>query len=506
MTLRSILPLTLAGLPLLLTAQVGTLDPTFGTGGVVRADAGRSDVLRDITLQADGRIVGTGWAYDETSTDLLMARFTSDGAPDPTFSGDGHLILPTGAGFSGGEAVRVQPDGKIVVGGYTNNGSTNGFTVWRFNADGTPDNGFGTAGVFTDFSYTDGSFVTDLVLQPDGRILITGPGYDVNSAAVIERLTASGTLDATFNGTGRMQYPTAHPVPAQWTPNAMQLLGDGRIVVAGSTQANGEWDPFILRAAAVGQLDAAFNGNGVRVVDATQRSYVYDLFVRSDGRYVMTGETLFNGSYDVLFVQVDASGANSNFGGTNLWSVNNGANEYCRGAAMQADGRILAAGTSLPFGGGANAYLMRTVANGEGNDVSFGTGGWIIGDFGDWTYVEDMLVQPDGKVLLAGNSASGGAPYDMLLARYDVETTTAIGGTGTAERPVLYPQPNRGTFTVKDTHAGDRLVVRDVQGRTVHIQVASEGSTLVAVQVPAGVYSVDVVSRDARRTVRCVIE
>lgn len=505
MTLRSALPLAFAGLPLLLTAQVGALDPTFGTGGVVRADAGRSDILRDITLQADGRIVGTGWSYDETSTDLLVARFTSDGTPDPTFSGDGHLTLPTGAGFSGGEAVRVQPDGKIVVGGYTSNGSTNGFTVWRFNADGSPDNGFGTAGMFTDFFHTDGSFVTDLVLQPDGRILITGPGYDVNGAATIERLTAGGTLDATFNGTGRMQYPTAHPVPAQWTPNAMQLLGDGRIVVAGSTQANGEWDPFILRTTAAGQLDAAFNGNGVRVVDAAQRSYAYNLFVRSDGRYVMTGETLFNGAYDLLFVQVDAAGADSDFGTTGMWSVNNGANEYCRGAAMQADGRILAAGTSLPFGGGANAYLMRTVANGEGNDVSFGTGGWIIGDFGDWTYVEDMLVQPDGKVLLAGNTASGGAPYDMLLARYDISTTTGVDGPASGADLTLYPVPNSGAFTLAGTHAGERIVLHDMQGRTVHAQRADEGRTLLDLTLPAGVYTLDLLGNGTRHTLRTIV-
>lgn len=487
-----------------LQAQEGALDPTFGDAGVVLADAGRSDILRDITLQPDGRIVGAGWSYDETHTDLLVARFTSSGELDDTFGDGGVVVLPTGSSYSGAEAVSVLPGGKILVAGYSSSGANNGYTVWRFGVDGTLDATFGSSGTFTDFTHADGSYATDMEVLPDGRIVLTGPAYTGTSCAVgITRLTANGTLDATFGSGGRFEYP---PAPTTtWIPSALKLLADGRIVVAGSTALNGEPDPFLVRATAAGQPDATFNGTGARVIDLSNRGYGYNLFVRPDGRYVVTGETLFNSAYDVLFTQVDATGADSNFGGTNIWSANYGTNEYCRGTVVQADGKVLVAGSSMPFGGGANAYLMRTVANGEGIDVSFGTSGWAIGDFGDYTYTEAMLVQPDGKVLIAGNSASGGAPYDMMLARYLMEGTSGVDDPGAADAFALYPIPNDGRCILTGTRAGQRIIVRDLLGRVVHAQAAEQGTTRVAATLPAGTYTVELLGADLRRTLRFIV-
>jgi uncharacterized delta-60 repeat protein len=130
----------------------GTLDTTFGGDGGVE-----TSILTEVALQADGKIVATGYGS--------VLRYNADGTPDMTFGGDGAVT----ADFAT-RALTIQPDGKIVVAG----GSGDGFGIARYNSDGTGDSTFGSNGtVITNFA-GDVDLASGVVIQADGKIVAAG--------------------------------------------------------------------------------------------------------------------------------------------------------------------------------------------------------------------------------------------------------------------------------------------------------------------------------------------
>ncbi|MGW6260523.1 delta-60 repeat domain-containing protein, partial [Streptomyces sp. NPDC055085] len=120
-------------------AAPGDLDPTFGTNGKTIADLGGDDGTQAMVLQPDGKIITAGVANN--SADTAVARFTTTGALDPTFSGDGKSVIDLG-GFDQANAVVLQPDGKIITAGSRGTDTV----VARFTTTGALDPTFDTDG------------------------------------------------------------------------------------------------------------------------------------------------------------------------------------------------------------------------------------------------------------------------------------------------------------------------------------------------------------------------
>ncbi len=107
----------------------GSLDNTFGTGGKVTTDIGGSyDLVYDIAIQSDGKIIVTGDSYNG-NYDFALARYTSNGSLDLSFDGDGKVTTPIGGGNDYAYDIAIQSDGKIVVAGYSDNGSNDDFAL-----------------------------------------------------------------------------------------------------------------------------------------------------------------------------------------------------------------------------------------------------------------------------------------------------------------------------------------------------------------------------------------
>ncbi|MEO8589268.1 MAG: T9SS type A sorting domain-containing protein [Flavobacteriales bacterium] len=486
-----------------LTAQ--TLDPTFGTAGVALVDAGYSDVIRDITLQADGKIIAAGWSYDPTSTFMMLARFHPDGTLDNTFGTNGVRFNPVVAAASGAEAVLVQPDGKILVAGYHNNNVTNFICVWRFNENGTVDNGFGSSGHYIAFAIPGtASFATGMALQPDGKILVTGPAYNgASSGACVLRLTTTGALDTSFNTTGYRVLEN-YAGNESYLTNCIALQTNGKILAAGTFRtapgADVTNDALCIRLNSDGSFDTGFaNGTGVKVVEVpAYEEYLYAIALLPDGRIMMTGDGQSTGSanWNLLFERLEADGNTDPSLGTSaiLWNPLN-YQEYARGLNIQPDGKYLITGSAVDVGG-ATAFAARTSSSAMG-DIGFGSNGYLDADFGDWTYAEAALIQPDGKYLIAGNSASGGAPYDMMLARYDVGITMGLTDQDLVSNAIaLFPNPNEGHFTLRvGTSAIDHLAIIDAQGRILRSMHALQGDVpLDLSELPPGPYSVKAIA------------
>ena len=223
----------------------GTLDSTFGSGGLVITDFfGNQDEINDIAIQSDGRIVAAGFAFagaNPINNDFALARYNTDGTLDTTFDTDGRVNtnLVTSAQVSGltssldiANAIRIQSDGRIVVAGFTAiSGSTNetDMVVARYNTNGSLDTTLvpasGPSGSVSgtrrvNFNLASGDVARDLLIQPDGKYVLVGTS--VNSSGTVatvalarllnnDLLLPDGSLDNSFSGDGRFNKPASVP-------------------------------------------------------------------------------------------------------------------------------------------------------------------------------------------------------------------------------------------------------------------------------------------------------
>src|SRR5690606_33469170 len=145
----------------------GTLDPSFGAGGLAATAFGTRDARAlAVSLDDQGRVVLAGWARNSANRDVALVRYDASGAPDPTFGEGGQLRFGVGSGNDEATAVAHDDDGRIVFAGYAADGSTYDFLVGRRLASGAPDESFAGSGVVR-ISTTDGvEQANALVLQP----------------------------------------------------------------------------------------------------------------------------------------------------------------------------------------------------------------------------------------------------------------------------------------------------------------------------------------------------
>ncbi|GGJ38570.1 delta-60 repeat domain-containing protein [Deinococcus roseus] len=227
----------------------GVLDSTFGTGGKkVDVVSSGHDEIAAVALDANGKIVVAGYTTVAGSTDVVVARYNTDGTPDSTFGTAGKTVTSVVAGNDRASGLVIQSDGKIVVSGTAVNNTTDeDFVAVRYNANGTLDSTFGNAGTTT-VSFGAGTGVDQsnaLALQNDGKLLLvgrtkTGVGsYDL----ALARLNANGTLDNTYGKDGKVITSAA---PSSDTAQAVKVLGDNKIILTGSTFIDGKANDFVL--------------------------------------------------------------------------------------------------------------------------------------------------------------------------------------------------------------------------------------------------------------------
>jgi uncharacterized delta-60 repeat protein len=266
------------GLALARYAPDGTLDSSFGTEGVA---TGPDVAAHGVALQADGKIVVAGRLSDSA---FALVRYNADGALDTSFGQAGVTTGPPGEA----EALAIQPNGRIVVAGYgpdPERADRNDFTLARFNPDGTPDLGFGSGGVVrTRIGLTAGALA--VALQSDGRIVAAGgsnpdatPPY---RAMALARYLPNGTLDRTFGSEGIVSTPIA----AGFTGGSdLALQPDGRIVVTGSTDN----DFAVARYEADGSLDESFGTHGAETTQIGPMASAGAVGLQADGKIVLAG-------------------------------------------------------------------------------------------------------------------------------------------------------------------------------------------------------------------------
>jgi uncharacterized delta-60 repeat protein len=276
----------------------GTLDTSFGANGMGVLDFRNfSGSLADMAIQSDGKIVMVGDQTTDQSnyTEFFIARFTNNGIPDSTFVANGFNILDSNNfpnnRYNYGEAVLIQPDGKIVMSGnmMDNDGKAD-LSLARLNSDGSLDkSAFGTNGLGTvttlippDFQNSRGA----LALQADGKIIVGGT---TNGNLTVVRYNPNGVLDTTFGGTGIVNTDFG----SNEQTDDLVLQADGKIVVVGTTSSLGFLNDFLLvRYNTDGSLDSMFGANGKVISDfGNSADTALGIILQPDNKGIVAGSS-----------------------------------------------------------------------------------------------------------------------------------------------------------------------------------------------------------------------
>ncbi|HYR26817.1 MAG TPA: delta-60 repeat domain-containing protein [Thermoanaerobaculia bacterium] len=321
----------------------GSLDATFGSGGIVTTNIGGNNSAEGVALQADGKIVIAGATNIMGQDELALVRFNSDGSIDTTFGAGGFVAPGINLGANPARDLVIQPDGKIVVAGSSNdfvNGRT--FTVARFDASGGLDATFGSGGVFaTPYSApgVGGRTAEGVALQADGRIVVAGSGP--NGDFVLVRYNTDGSLDTTF-GIGGLTFTDISGNGLADFAHDVVIQPDGKIVAAGYTGSLAEGGPFaVARYNVDGSLDSTFGSGGITITPLVGDTRAYGMALGTGGTIVVAGkaQAILN------VVRYDSSGfLDPTFGGTGIVTTPVGSSSGAFAVALQSDGRVVAAG------------------------------------------------------------------------------------------------------------------------------------------------------------------
>jgi uncharacterized delta-60 repeat protein len=385
-------------------AAPGDLDPTFSIDGRATVRLGPdSQSINAAAAQPDGKVVGVGYSYDAISDSYAMAvvRLRADGTLDPSFSGDGKLLLHIGFGAIAWD-VAIQPDGRIVLVGAVSGRSGDGFELVRLNDDGSLDPTFGGAGkVFTDFGFE--SNAEALVLLPDGKILVAGTAGTPDSHQNVfglARYGPDGTIDRSFGRNGKVRTRMGSFDYAR----DVAVGPDGRIVVVGRTVRSGKGQVFAVAVyTPQGALDRSFNRNGIALTRMGVQGFAESVVVQSDGRIVVGGPTSVNGFGARALVRFDPDGSlDPTFGGGDgkvLTHVSPRAGGI-QDLTLSPEGAILAVGPSS-----AGMSILRYLPDGS-LDASFGRNGVATVE---GVYGEAISLAPSDRIVVAGPTLAGGS-------------------------------------------------------------------------------------------------
>jgi uncharacterized delta-60 repeat protein len=429
-------------------AAAGDLDPAFGTGGVVTVPFpnapfggfffGPTPVANAAVVQPDGRIILAGSVPSSNlsgtgGTDIAVVRLLPNGSLDPTFGVQGRMVIPLDLGGQNDDtarAVALQPDGGIVVAGSATTAS-NGldFIAVRLTPDGFPDATFGTAGV-VDLAFNSGgsAFNDDeanaVAIQPDGKIVLAGYSRFDFAAA---RLNADGTPDASFGTKGMTTIVISTGGFDTDAARAIALQPDGKIVLAGYSDGNGFQNDFAAtRLNPNGSVDATFGTKGRTLVGfdlgGSDDDQANGVALQSDGKIVLVGTVqvsfpgLGSNVSDIGVVRLNADGTpDLAFGtaGALVIGLNLGGNFTDEGKAVvvQPDDKIVVAGSAERSFTVSSFAAVRLNPDGSFDDT-FGTGGKTTVAFANTSFfgpapaANAVALQPDGNIVMAGNSST----------------------------------------------------------------------------------------------------
>lgn len=289
---------------------------------------------KDIAVQPDGKIIIVGFSQFYEGINLVIIRLNSDGSRDESFNNNGIVKMRVNNNSSYANAVSLQTDGKIIVGGYFKNGSTSQAIILRINPNGILDTTFGNQGITTITTGNNNDIIKDVAIQSDGKIVACGENALYGSKDFMTlRLNTDGSLDTTFNTTGIVftGFGTNED-----TASCLTMQSDGKILVGGYGQTtistNTSINYCIARYNTNGTLDTTFSSDGKTSLGYPNVSDMMNTILVSSGRIYLGGTSYVNttNKNDFCIVALTDSGSldTSYNGGQGVYRHNSGFDDY----------------------------------------------------------------------------------------------------------------------------------------------------------------------------------
>ncbi|MFH0757182.1 MAG: T9SS type A sorting domain-containing protein [Bacteroidota bacterium] len=402
----------------------GVLDHSFGLGGKVFAswDCGSNPADNDIKIQSDGKIVLGTSCHNGENTDFIVARYNIDGSPDLEFGENGQVISQFGSFDELCNTIAIQPDGKILAAGGIGvlpaGYSEYDFALARYHSDGTIDDSFGNYGFVSTHFMSRSSIAYDMAIQQDGKIVLAGEARDtLFTDFALARYHSDGSPDFSFGTEGVVRTALSETYDHA---RAVVLQADEKILVAGSAQ-NGLYNENIalVRYDTTGLLDGTFGTDGVVITDIGLE-YGHSIALQPDQKIILAGEYR-NTKWDFAALRYNVDGSlDQSFGVNGMISTSFGNGESSGMAvAIGNDGEIFVAGT---YNHGSPDYMDFALARLFSNLVPDYT--LLLASPGDGDTVH--LINPT----LAWNPVLGASSYNLQVSTSLDFGTTAIYESG----------------------------------------------------------------------------
>lgn len=396
----------------------GSIDNGFGGGGyqTIHLDIGFfDDEGNSLLILPDGSIVAGGDSEVSGTYDFIASKLHPDGTFDTFFGLNGiNSIVAldndcnTGAGF--------QPTRDRIILSGSNIDTTTFFLAALKNADGSLDLSFGSGGTTTidvsslEFGSHTNDFANALAIDSSERIIIagvTGTPSDLNDMAIV-RLEPNGPLDTTFGGNGIVT--TNFGLNRNESAMAVAIQSDGKIVAAGY-HYKGAYNNFaIARFNNDGSPDISFGTNGITSIDLGVNSVANAIAIQADGKIILAGYA----NDDFAIVRLMPNGTlDTSFDGDGILIHHLGGDDKAYAVAIQANGKILAAGIS------DNATAVTRYLPNGAIDATFGTGCVVMLSIGSATIsTSSMKIQPsDGRIVICWTCNTTSNAYEMYVIR-----------------------------------------------------------------------------------------
>jgi len=503
-------------------SQAGFLDSTFGTGGKVTTDFYQNGLNYGtcLAIQSDNKSLAGGYVYNGTDYDFALVRYNVNGTLDTSF-GNGGMVTTNVSNNDYANAIAIQSDGKILlaggVSGVTNNPNSFDFGIVRYNADGSLDPSFGYGGIvitniYTDqFSVKSSESISSIAIQADSKILASGCStYGGATSIYIARYDPSGFLDVTYGDTGLAGGYGVGSDQVLENPVPISLLSNGKSIV-GFTARNSSTGDYgqLYRLLTNGKIDTSYHSISLL-------TYPNKLIAEPNMTTLVVGNYTSSGQ-SVGLSRLDSTGSADHslapYGSATFRFF--GHDSYGNDAVEQPDGKIVIVGyynTSQQ-----DSFALARLENNGTVDNTFGNAGEIVTYFArSNNYAYAVALQSDGKIVVNGAASQGtfgqALPSDFATSRYlsSPVTPTSVTNISTNGEFVIYPNPSNGSFKIDWESALTSTVlmtIYDLEGRELSGALIAANSTEYSFNehINPGVYLVKINDGEKINLVKIVI-
>ncbi len=450
------------------------LDNTFGSGGKVIVPIGNGwDYISGILISNE-KIILTGYYSNSGNYDFTAVQLNNDGSKDLSFGTNGIVNVDVGFQYEGAYASKLSADGKIVVAGYSYNGSNSDFTCIRLSNNGVLDNTFDADGkdsvAFGNTSIEESYAV--MGIDTDKLLLLGTTSDGSNDDFALAKLNTDGSYDLTFNSTGKFTYS----IDAGDVGNSLGIQSNGKIIIGGYS-SNGF---LAIRVNINGTLDNTFGTNGYKLIPMELGDEVRSMTIQADDKIVLIGKS----GFDMVAVRLNTDGSiDSGFGTNGIVTITEGTTSLCNSVAIDQNNKIVLAGYTFN-GSRSDVFVVRL--NPEGTEDSRSIISVGIGNSAG----KSVLIDANNKIVIGCSAIEDGTDEDFAVIRLDdMFVTETLASTDISTTLTLFPNPATQNLTINSTYTIQQIKVLDVLGKEV-MNLNNTGNTMVDIStLPKGLYN-----------------